>query len=209
MIVNDDEAAVIRDLAARVIGGESLTNIAKDLTERQVPTVQGGATWSTRSVHAVVSKARIAALREHKGEVVGPAVWPRSSTARRGSECAARWPSVRTARRTRSNDGLPACWVCSRCGHQLHGWHMGGASRTPTKRYWCRRGLRIAADRGPRQEPRQVLTCASCSGYATPARILAAAHQYRFVGVRLAPPMCHRGVGDRTASRPARRKPSF
>jgi Recombinase len=50
----DSEAAIIRELAERIIAGETLSALARDLTERGIPTVQAGTRWNARSVHSVV-----------------------------------------------------------------------------------------------------------------------------------------------------------
>jgi DNA invertase Pin-like site-specific DNA recombinase len=76
MTILESEAAIIRELANRIIGGETLSALARDLTARGISTVRAGTRWNARSVHSVVSKARNAGLREHRGEVIGPAVWP-------------------------------------------------------------------------------------------------------------------------------------
>src|SRR6202022_1983205 len=58
----------------RVIAGESIHALTIWLNESGVPTVRG-ARWSTTAVRGIVSSPRIAGLRVHRGQVVGPAVW--------------------------------------------------------------------------------------------------------------------------------------
>jgi DNA invertase Pin-like site-specific DNA recombinase len=69
-----EEVAVIREAARRLLTGETLYAIVKDLTARGVPTSTGTA-WTTTSLKSTLIRPRIAGLREHRGEVVGPAVW--------------------------------------------------------------------------------------------------------------------------------------
>ena len=136
LTIVDSEAAIVRELAARVIAGDSLTTLARDLTERGIPTVRAGTRWNARSVHAVVSKGRNAALREHKGEVVGPAVWP----AILDQET---WHQVKGALGERAKGStnrlrfwLTGVLICGLCGRPMAGSTIGGGTR-PRTRYWC------------------------------------------------------------------------
>lgn len=64
----------MREAARRVLAGESLYRMAADWTSREVPT-STGAPWSTTAMKTFLTAPRIAALRSHRGEVVGPALW--------------------------------------------------------------------------------------------------------------------------------------
>jgi hypothetical protein len=62
LIVNEAEAAVIRQAAKNILGlGISLKAIARDLRERDEPTVQGGA-WSAKTLREVLIKPAVAGL---------------------------------------------------------------------------------------------------------------------------------------------------
>ncbi len=133
MTVVEAEAEVVREMARRVIAGESLAAIAQDLTNRGVPTVRGGA-WQGRSVHSVVTKARNAGLREHRGEVLGKAQWPAIITEDE-------WAQMRVALAGRGEGGtntlrrwLSGVLVCSHCGRGL----VGGTHPNGSPRYWCK-----------------------------------------------------------------------
>ena len=69
------EAAVIKEMAERLLAGDSLRSIAADLNERRIPTVTG-AEWTTHSVRQLLYSARISGQREHHGEIMGKATWP-------------------------------------------------------------------------------------------------------------------------------------
>ncbi len=62
--VNHEQAAVIRDLAARLLARESLRSLATWLTETGVPTAKGGATWSTSTVRQILTAGRLCGWRE-------------------------------------------------------------------------------------------------------------------------------------------------
>lgn len=80
MIVVEEEAAEIRAAATRVLAGEALTAIARDMNERGVRTPteghrNGGKKWHTTSLRVVLSRASNAGLIEHDGQIIGPALW--------------------------------------------------------------------------------------------------------------------------------------
>jgi site-specific DNA recombinase len=70
------EKELIEEAATRVLRGESLRSIAMDWNERGVKTV-GGGTWQGSMIRRVLMSPRIAGLKEHRGEIVGKATWPR------------------------------------------------------------------------------------------------------------------------------------
>ena len=75
MEVDEVEAALVREAARRVLGGERLHAIKTDWTARRIPTVKGG-TWSTTAIRSFLTRPRTAGLRSHHGAVVADAVWP-------------------------------------------------------------------------------------------------------------------------------------
>jgi DNA invertase Pin-like site-specific DNA recombinase len=78
-IVRDEldevEAEIVRQCAAKVLRGESLRSIVGDLNGRGVKTSTGGL-WTMQGLKFMLRSGRIAGLREHRRKVVGPAVWP-------------------------------------------------------------------------------------------------------------------------------------
>jgi hypothetical protein len=85
--VIDAEAAVIRECAARMLSGESLASICRDLADRGI-TTSGGKRWLPTTVRQLLVSGRISGRREHiprssgqtirpiTGEIVADAVWP-------------------------------------------------------------------------------------------------------------------------------------
>jgi len=62
------EVAVIREVGARVVEGESLRAIAHDLNRRAVPTASGGQ-WLRASLRDVMTRARHAGMIVHRGQI--------------------------------------------------------------------------------------------------------------------------------------------
>lgn len=75
MVVRKSEAVVLRSAAKQVLAGRSLRSIAKDLNAKGTLGATGKP-WSLNQLSRVLASRRIAGLREHKGELVGPAAWP-------------------------------------------------------------------------------------------------------------------------------------
>lgn len=87
--VVEPEAEIIREVAQRLLAGENLTAITRDLHLRDVPTLSGKP-WQRSSLRGIMVSARIAGWREHQpgrsnanvggvyngGEFVAEAQWP-------------------------------------------------------------------------------------------------------------------------------------
>jgi site-specific DNA recombinase len=69
------EARLIREAVRKLLAGTSLAAIARDWDRRKVPQVAGGQGWTAATLRRIVTAPRIAGLRVHRGEVVGPAAW--------------------------------------------------------------------------------------------------------------------------------------
>nr|WP_246321973.1 recombinase family protein [Nocardioides panzhihuensis] len=134
--INEPEAEAIREAAQRIVLGESANAICKDLDARGIRPVSA-AKWSTNSLIGILRSGRIAGLREHRGEVVGPAQWPAIiDEETRGEVLAAL--DVRSRHRGKPslrywlNDGL---LICSQCKGFLYGDYGNVKGKY---RYWCR-----------------------------------------------------------------------
>ena len=73
--VRESEAVAYRAAVDWFLAGVTLGTIARRLTATGVTTVDGK-TWTPVHVRRVLLRPRNAGLREHKGRIVGPAVWP-------------------------------------------------------------------------------------------------------------------------------------
>jgi site-specific DNA recombinase len=128
-----EEAAVIRNLARRVLAGDSLLSLCRDLTDRGVPTVKGGR-WTVQVLRNVLMSGRISGQREHNGEIVATAEWegiitPDETDRLRRILADPERPANRTPRRYLLNRLVR----CGRCGATLISRPRGDGKR----RYVC------------------------------------------------------------------------
>jgi DNA invertase Pin-like site-specific DNA recombinase len=81
LTIVEHEAAIIRELAQRLIDGESGHGLARDMNERGIPTPGNKGPWVPRTVRRMLANPRYAGMRtensrEHSYRVVGEAAWP-------------------------------------------------------------------------------------------------------------------------------------
>lgn len=73
-VVDDAQAAVVREIAARILAGDSLTGIVKDFLARDVPTPTARP-WTKSTIRGLVLRERNVGLLIRHGEVVGDGDW--------------------------------------------------------------------------------------------------------------------------------------
>ncbi|MCH7229596.1 recombinase family protein [Glycomyces sp. L485] len=144
--INDDEAAIVREAAARALTGETLSSICRELKARDVKTSAGNH-FMPHTLRLVLCSARISGRREHKprdsyqgtrpilGQIVAEAVWPAIITPEDSD--ALRATLTRPERRKHSGPTgrkymLSGILRCGKCGHQ-----MSNRPRSGTPRYVC------------------------------------------------------------------------
>jgi len=113
--VNPTEAAIVREMAKRVLAGDSLRSVAVDLNSRGVRTSQGNE-WQSAGIKRVLMSARISCRRDHRGEF-SDAVWdgiisPEDSDRLRGLLGSRTQSSRRTPRSYLLTGGLLRCGRC-------------------------------------------------------------------------------------------------
>jgi len=137
LTVRESEAVVIRDMVRRHLAGESLASLVEWLQAEGIPTVNG-ATWRTPTLRTLLSSPRIAGLREHRGQVVGPAAWPAIITEkdRAGILAAYAGRAANPGRRTARRYLLSGLLRCGRCGNRLY-----SKRRETSRRYVCSSGI--------------------------------------------------------------------
>lgn len=115
------EAAVIVECARRVLDGEQLQAIARDLNRREIRSLRGRA-WSTTTLRTLLLSNRLAGERWFEGKPVATGDWP----AILDPETAARLRLLladRRRRRTGTGDHphlLSGVLRCGRCGSLLY-----------------------------------------------------------------------------------------
>ncbi len=136
--INEAEAKIIRELVARFLAGESLRSLTIWLNDSGVPTVSGSPRgWRSPTVRGILMSARIAGLRVHRGEVVGPAVWKPIITVPTRERVLARFEQQRTTKRRAPRSYLLTGMVrCGRCGNKL----FSARRETKVRRYVCLSG---------------------------------------------------------------------
>jgi site-specific DNA recombinase len=129
------EAVTVRSLAARFLAGESLRSMAAWLNDQGVRTVNGKE-WRTPTLRAMLASGRIAGLRDHRGTVVGKAVWEPLITEDEHRRILARMAASKVSgRRTPQRYLLTGMLRCGKCGGVLF-----SSPRKTTRRYVCLSG---------------------------------------------------------------------
>lgn len=136
MTVVESEAEVIREAARRFIAGESLVSVAGWLQAEGIRTATGMNEWRTPTLRNLLKSPRIAGLREHRGEVVGDALWPAIITRKEHEQITARLAeSAAINRRSPRRYLLSGRVYCGACGNKMFSSPDGGR-----RRYGCRKG---------------------------------------------------------------------
>lgn len=126
-----DEAAIVREAAARVLAGDSLYGVCNDLNARKVPTAQG-ARWRTQTLRRILTNPTTIGKREYRGKIVADALWPPLLSEDDWFQLRARLKRTRPDRR-HTTSGEPSrprrhllsggIAVCGLCGTRLYA-HM-------------------------------------------------------------------------------------
>jgi DNA invertase Pin-like site-specific DNA recombinase len=142
LVIDDDQAAVIRSVSDDICDGYSMRSIAADLNRREVPSPSGSGRWNPTVIRAMIIRPSQAGLRtrsvKEKGrgerhEIVGPARWEpilaetrwRQTLDMLGTSTVTGGDG-KTHTVRREQPGRPRRWLltnglgrCSRCGHKL------------------------------------------------------------------------------------------
>ena len=130
------EAAIVRECAKRLLAGEPVRSIARDLNERGVTSASGGA-WSPQSLRRMLASPRISGQRIHRGEIVAKAVWPALISPEDGAKIRSLLANPeRRTNKTARRYLLGGLLVCSHCGERLVARPRSGGKR----RYACAKG---------------------------------------------------------------------
>jgi len=134
--VDPTEAAYVREMATRVLAGDSLRSVAVDFGARGIRTSQGNE-WDSSGIKRVLMSARYSGRREHAGEFFD-AVWegiitPEQSDRLRRLLGSRKRTSRRAPRRYLLTGGLLRC---GRCGAPM----VARPNAKGDRRYVCAKG---------------------------------------------------------------------
>ncbi|MEV3857273.1 recombinase family protein [Streptomyces sp. NPDC050095] len=144
LTVNEDEADVMRRIAAEVIEGRSYLSIARDLTADGIPSPKAGKQWELQTVRALVKSPAIIGRKVHKGkEVIGDDGMPVqaadsliSFTTWTVLQRAVKDKAINAPSRKRSNQTpLLGVVLCAGCGKRMY--RNPGRSVNHRPRYRC------------------------------------------------------------------------
>jgi site-specific DNA recombinase len=130
----DAEADVIKEAATRVLAGESLRSVARDLNDRGIPSATGKR-WGAPALRSVLTSGRISGRREYHGQIVAAPSWPAIITVGQSDELRALLLGRTGTPRSRARSyQLSGILRCATCGHS-----MCGRPHTAGRRYICPR----------------------------------------------------------------------
>ncbi|GFP51819.1 serine recombinase [Mycobacterium kansasii] len=138
--VCSDEAKVVREMVDRYLAGASIRSLTIWLNDAGIaPAV--AKSWQTTAVRQILSSGRIAGLREHHGEVIGPAAWPAIITPAERDRILARM-TARSVTKTRAPRTylLSGLLRCGRCGNRLFSQARHNNPTNRVRRYVCLKG---------------------------------------------------------------------
>jgi DNA invertase Pin-like site-specific DNA recombinase len=117
MTVRDVEAEVIREVTKRVIVGDSLASIIRNLNSRGIVSTRGNQ-WRYSNLRELLLRDRNIGLSVYQGEVVGKAKWPAivTETDFRALQRILADPSRRTTTGNTRKHLLSGMVRCSQCG---------------------------------------------------------------------------------------------
>jgi site-specific DNA recombinase len=138
--LRDVESKVVREMVDRYLAGASIRSLTIWLNEARIaPAV--AKSWQTSAVRQILTSGRIAGLREHHGEVIGPAAWPAIITPAERDRILARM-ATRSLTKTRAPRTylLSGMLRCGRCGNRMFSQARHSNPETRVRRYVCLKG---------------------------------------------------------------------
>jgi site-specific DNA recombinase len=118
LVIHEGEAAVVREIAKRVLGGESRTAISRDLHARGLRT-STGKPWSVTRMAKLLRSPTVTALRIHRGEVFGEGSWDPILGRDTWEKVGAKLRRTGGAQRGRQRHVLTGVVRCGRCREKL------------------------------------------------------------------------------------------
>lgn len=115
--VVESEAAVLREVADRLLAGETLGALLRDLDRREVRTTLGNV-WRQQGLKGCLLNPRLAGLSTHQGEILGDGNWEPILDRET-------WESLRGLLNSRNRPRGPRKYVlggllfCGKCGYRM------------------------------------------------------------------------------------------
>jgi DNA invertase Pin-like site-specific DNA recombinase len=116
-----EEAEELRRVYAQLLAGRGMRALCTELTDRGFTTTQG-APWSLQALRYNLLSPRNAGLREHRRQIVGPAVWPAIVDRETWEKACAILRAPHRLQPTNNNARrylLTGFLFCGRCGTKL------------------------------------------------------------------------------------------
>ncbi|MGH7106223.1 MAG: recombinase family protein, partial [Acetobacteraceae bacterium] len=139
MEVNEEEAAIVREIFTRYLNGHVPNQIAKDLNSRGIVTAQGRK-WHEQTIRQQLDSRHVVGIRTFRGQELGRGVWPAIITEGMFREAQERRAYRAAAHNAALIDKrfyvLRGIVVCKRCTV-----HMSG-SKGNSPQYLCSRHQR-------------------------------------------------------------------
>lgn len=139
-ILDENEAPIVREIYDRVLDGESLWAITRDLTARGVPAPSNqknaAGEWKAQRMRVMILRPAYAGLMVHKGKVIGKANWEAIATEQEHQRLVAILtdPARATHRGCEPRHLLTGIATCGVCGSGCRYFHPK-SSKSP--RYVC------------------------------------------------------------------------
>lgn len=172
--VVEAEAAIVREVARRVLDGESFRQIAADLNTREVPT-STGAQWHSSVLASMVRSPLRAGFQVYRGEVIGEAPERAILTPSQHQALVAAKHEPRAYRKP--HHLLAGITYCGSCGGKMKTMGFRMKNGQPFPRYQCVRtpgtancGKVAATKVGLDAHVRDVLFGALAAGHLPPDR---------------------------------------
>ncbi len=120
LIIDEEEAATLRWMAAQVLSGRSLNSIKNELNARHLPTKQGDR-WHHTTVSKILTNPTVAGLRVHRRQIAGPGEQEPIFTRDEWEEICATVADPARKRNRPARKYVLAGLVQSEAGDQMHG----------------------------------------------------------------------------------------
>jgi hypothetical protein len=150
-VVYEPEAAIVREMARRILDGESLRSLAADLNKRGIPAPRSE--WQSQTIRQLLKRPSVAGMRKHRGEIVGTSngegVLDRETFDRltalfndpsRAMEGVGKPPAHLLS-------GIAVCGVCGDKMRALSAWSSPNMNKTTRAAYNCRGCFKTRRDK--------------------------------------------------------------